>query len=357
MKKLYKLIVINLFLVVLVSNITITYSKYFFSGTLSGVAVVPSSLSGILITDVTLVDSSATSNTVNSYDDRILNTSITLNKSADSFVTYEVTVTNYNHYPVSYLKREILNTSNNDIKIKMSGVNKGDTINYNESLTFTITYQYKTGLKSYNNNTINSEMEFLFGTYVDNMPKVFNLEGPCIFNGNTGNITGDACSQYADSNHIDTGVSLYSNDNYLKDYEIYFEIDHYLPSEQDAGIQQQTFVVSKLERDNYPGIVFRRSSNKLEITQKINNDKKAYSIDYNNIRIIRIVRKNNVIYYSIDGKDFEMLQDMTGFSQQFDNTVWFGAAYDSNDQPFSLLRGTLSNMYIKLGTMDDDELY
>ena len=100
MKKLYKIIVIYLFLVVLVSNITITYSKYFFSGTLSGVAVVPSSLSGILITDVTLVDSSATSNTVNSYDDRILNTSITLNKSADSFVTYEVTVTNYNHYPV-----------------------------------------------------------------------------------------------------------------------------------------------------------------------------------------------------------------------------------------------------------------
>ena len=96
MKKINKLLII-LFLIVIISFFTFTYSKFFYSGTLSGVAVVPSKISGIIITNVTLVDSDAISETVNSYDDRILNTSITLNKNANSFVTYEVTVTNYDN--------------------------------------------------------------------------------------------------------------------------------------------------------------------------------------------------------------------------------------------------------------------
>ena len=353
MKKINKLLII-LFLIVIISFFTFTYSKFFYNGTLSGVAVVPSKISGIIITDVTLVDSDAISETVNSYDDRILNTSITLNKNANSFVTYEVTVTNYDNQSTDYLKRVINNTDNTDIEVIVSGVDKGTSIGHNETLTFTVTYKFKEGLNNYNNNIINSETELLFGEYVDPFPKVFNLEGPCTFNGNTGNITGDNCSEYANLPYIDTGVSLYSSTNASKDYEIYLEIVDYNPNNQDSGIQQQTLMSSKIETGYAPGIVFRRSANNLEISHKNGNNKKSYSKGYATFTTVKIVRKNSVVYYSVNGANLTQLQDITGFNDYFDNTVWFGAAYDTSGNPFRLFRGTLANMYIKLGTIEDD---
>ena len=356
MKKNYKYlnIMLILFLFVLLSFLTVSYAKFLYNGSLSGVAVVPSKVSGVIITDVTLVDSGASSYIINSYDDRILNTSIVLNNNATSFVTYEVTVTNYDNQSTDYLKYLVNNTDNNDIEIIVSGVDKGTPIGHNETLTFTVTYKFKDGINNYNNNTINSEVELLFGEYVDPFPIVFSLEGPCTFNGNTGNITGDNCIDYSDSQYIDTGVSLYSSTNASKDYEIYFEIVEYNPNNQDSGIQQQTFMVSKIETGYAPGVVVRRSANNIEISHKNGNDKKSYSKTYTTFTTVKIVRKNGIVYHSVNGAALTQLQNITGFSDYFDNTVWFGAAYDSNGNPFRLLRGTLANMYIKLGKIEDE---
>lgn len=185
----------------------------------------------------------------------------------------------------------------------------------------------------------------------DEFPIVFSLEGPCTFNGQTENITGDKCSKYSNTKYIDTNIRLYDEENYKKDYEIYFEIDEYDPNNQDEGIGQQTFMNSKYENSNigYPGIVFRRSANNLEITQTIERKKVQYTKPYKQITKVKIVRKDGIIYYSYNDGELKVLQDMNNFTQKFNTTVWFGASADANNNPFRFLNGTLSNMYIKVG--------
>ena len=71
-------------------------------------------------------------------------------------------------------------------------------------------------------------------------------------------------------NVIDTGVSLFSETNADKEFELGFTIDYW-----DSGSQtnfQASFVNSKLENSNmnYPGFVVRKSGSNLVLTEKIN---------------------------------------------------------------------------------------
>jgi len=207
-----------------------------------------------------------------------------------------------------------------------------------------------------NSSMVINENQTLYAKWLkDEFPTVFSLEGPCTFNGQTGNITGSNCSKYSNTKYIDTNIRLYDEENYKKDYEIYFEIDEYNPNNQDAGIAQQTFMNSKYENSSigYPGIVFRRSANNLEITQTIERKKVQYTKPYKQITKVKIVRKDGIIYYSFNNEELKDLQDMNNFTQKFNTTVWFGASADANNNPFRYLRGTLSNMYIKLGKYKD----
>ena len=179
---------------------------------------------------------------------------------------------------------------------------------------------------------------------------VFSQEGACIFNGKNGVIEGDSCSDYAGEKYIDTGISLYNNENYNKDFDISFVIDEYDPNNQDSG-SNQVFMNSKLENSSigYPGIVFRKSSdNKLEISQTIQKVKATKSINYTEVNKVRIARHDGIIYYSINDSGFVLLQDMSTLVQYFDTTVWFGAAPDSKGNAFRYIKATISNIKIKL---------
>ena len=159
--------------------------------------------------------------------------------------------------------------------------------------------------------------------------------------------------------YLDTGIYLYNEENYYKDYEIYFEIDEYLPTNQ-VGNGQQTLMNTKLEDSSkgYPGLVFRRddATNNLELTQTINGKKIKKTFPYSDVNNVRIIRKDNKIYYSINGSSFTLLQDMSDFDSYFDKTVWFGSSQDSNGNSFRCFNGTLSNMYIRLGKLEDNIL-
>ena len=67
---------------------------------------------------------------------------------------------------------------------------------------------------------------------------------------------------------------------------------------------------------------------------------------------IRIIRKNKKVYYNVNGGTFTPLQDFTNLYTNFDTTVWFGATSINNVVRRKTVC-TLSNIYIKLGTMDD----
>ena len=190
---------------------------------------------------------------------------------------------------------------------------------------------------------------------VDVFPKVFSIEGSCNFNGSLNNITGATCvndldgTVYTNSTYIDTGIQLYNSENLFKDFEIYFEISNYNPSNQETmanGNKQNTIMNTKAESSGYPGIVVRKSNNNIELKSF---DKSVNTL-YTNVSSYKIVRINKKIYYSINGGDLTLLNDNSTFNSPFNLSVWFGASKDGSGNVFRHSKCTLSNIYIKLGT-------
>ena len=195
------------------------------------------------------------------------------------------------------------------------------------------------GTKITNTNQLDHEDVILYAKwrFSEGFPIVYSHEDEFVF-------TGD--------NHIDTGIYLYNDENWEKDYEIGFTIEEYTPSQQ---VNQAVFVNTKYENESifFPGLVVRRynSSNSIEVTQTINMGEREYKTinNYSLPCTIKVLRIDGIIYYSFNNEPLISVQDMNDFDQQFDVSVWFGAAPDVNGTPIRPLNGTLSNMYIRLG--------
>ena len=157
--------------------------------------------------------------------------------------------------------------------------------------------------------------------------------------------------------YIDTGIELYSQENWDKDYEIGFTIDEYNYSDQ---VSLATIVSDKYEVESldYPGMAFRRSNDdfsKLEITQNQNGNKAAIPLSYTLPLKVRIVRIDKVVYYSINDGELTLLQDMSNFNQQHEIPVYFCAADDGNGGVQRLAKAKISNYYIKAGDYYEED--
>ena len=273
--------------------------------------------------------------------------------NADGTATYNVVIRNLGQVDYKFIEIEKTLFSNEQIEYVLTGFAPGDIIGAKEEKTFKITFKYKEGITGSLVARLNSELKFVFQEYEDNIPfkEVFAHEGACTFNGPDHNITGESCPEFLDKGYIDTGIALYNEENWEKDYEIGFTIDSY-----DWTIQtkQAVFVNTKYENEaiKYPGLVFRAETNSknLELTQTLNGTKAAQKITTYNIPLmVRIFRIDGVIYYSLNGGQLLQLQDINNLYQPFDTTTWFGATPDVNGVPIRNLAGTISHMYIKLG--------
>ena len=255
-------------------------------------------------------------------------------------------------------------------------INNNPIIYYEDTMTFTLQAPQKSGhtfigWTGSNGNTPELTVTIPQGstgnrTYVahfqenvvDVFPKVFYIAGSCNFNGSLNNITGSTCvsslsdaTDYTNGTYIDTGIQLYNSENLEKDYEIYFELSNYNPSEQETmpdGNKQNTIMNTKAEQSGYPGVVFRKNNDSLDIK----SFDKSHGTWYRNVSTVKIARINKKIYYSINGANFTLLNDNTSFNSPFNLSVWFGASKNSSGQPFRHSKCTLSNIYIKLGTYD-----
>lgn len=222
----------------------------------------------------------------------------------------------------------------------------------------------------------------------DPFPMVWSQMGKCVFtstqtgsNSDTyqGNVSGSECSEYAGDEYIDTGIALYSNDNYQKDYEVHFTLDTFNPVSQLES--QATMFNDKLSSSvtespyggKSPGAVVRLTSShafEIKSTYGAPTDhavskvvtKTPYTTAYNGTDV-RIFRIDGHIYTSIDNGPLVELQDFTSFNQQFGLTAWFGAYPDNVDCTENctaakrFFTGEMSNMYIKLGDMPADRLH
>ncbi len=195
------------------------------------------------------------------------------------------------------------------------------------------------------------------------MKLLFNIDGSCIFNGSQGKITtpsDSSCINNANGNnidyasedynekYIDTGVKLFGNDTYMKDFELYFELTEYDPNNQESGTQQ-TIVNSKNENGttSAPGFVFRRATNGFELKESINNQNVQYNPSASTFQNLKLIRVNDNVYYSINGGKYVFFQSTKDFNQQFEKSVWFGSSFDQNNNPMRHIKATISKMYIK----------
>lgn len=196
-------------------------------------------------------------------------------------------------------------------------------------------------------------------------PTIWHQDGSCFFGGTNGTITGADCADYVGQKFINTGVQLYNATNHDQDYEIGFTIRHFVGGEQDAG-GQETIMNTKNEGTGYPGLVFRRNNNRLEIASRRTStaNSTAY-FDANEgtlfkdvqVRIVRRMKANNVqsIYYSVGGGQLVELNNLGSYNPTFNLPVWFGAtptdASATTAQRF--ITGEISDMYIRLGTYEE----
>ena len=195
------------------------------------------------------------------------------------------------------------------------------------------------------------------------MHSVAEINGICVFHGKSNDkiITGTNCvlngTDWADGTHtyIDTGVKLYNQDNYEKDYEIGFTIVDYDYNgqyiEPGDSASQVTFMNTKLEDSSrtWPGLVIRKSAERVEVTQTIGGVKKTTYANASNVVNVAVTRVDGKVYYSFNNAPFTLLQDMNGTSDYFDVSTWFGAAAKVDGTPMRFVDATLSNMYIKVG--------
>ena len=206
----------------------------------------------------------------------------------------------------------------------------------------------------------------------DAMHTVFKIEGSCVFHGydiqqgtGDGYITGNDCStggiNWADGTHkyIDTGVKLYDSMNYEKDYEVGFIITAYDSAHQykepGDSASQATFFNSKFEDANrhWPGVVIRKSGDKIELTQTIKKgstyEKKTGTGPSTTTKVV-LTRVDGILYYSVNGGEFQLLQDMQNTSDYFETAAWFGAGQKGDTGlPMRYIDATMTGIYIKVG--------
>jgi uncharacterized repeat protein (TIGR02543 family) len=166
------------------------------------------------------------------------------------------------------------------------------------------------------------------------------------------------------STYVNTGVSLYTGPNgdeegtWDKDYEIGFTIEAYDPNEQPET--QSVFMNTKYENQalSWPGLVVRKSGDKIEITQTIDSGKvQRYINDLIFPMNVKIKRKNKVVYYQVNGGRLYTVQDMSVFTRYFDTPVYFCAGDNGSGGVQRYLKGTISNYYVRMGTYEDLETH
>ena len=316
-------------------------------------------------------------NSVNTYDEAIKYTIATqkqgdVDKRLDStLVKIYLTRVNDNGSETellltTYDKTETFQRNGHLEEVLYKDTVNGHTESYNRKYRLRIWIDENTEISPINvNNQViyplnNKEFNLSVNVYTLDLSgyadiRSFSFDGPCTFNGISGNITGNDCSKYHNTNHIDTGIKLYSRDTYKDDYEISVNIDHYNQNEQDnIGTNQPTIICAKTEDASldYTGIVFRREKNTLQLSESINGTRATKTFSTSTSKV-SIVRKNGLIFYSIDGGDYLYLQNTNSLTKFTDATLMFGAAHDPDNEPFRLFRGTLSSMKAKRGKINN----
>ena len=182
---------------------------------------------------------------------------------------------------------------------------------------------------------------------------VFNVPGPCSFNGVSNNASGSNCLVYGNNNSINTNLKLFNAENRLKDFLLSFDLS-YDASNQEANQSTVINTFPESSSTNNPGIVFRRSTNtQFEIIARDDKGTANVKISTTDFNSLKIIRKNNKVCYSVNNGNFKFLYDFSNSASVFDTPLSLGSSTDKNGNVWRTINGTLSNMSVYLGTLDN----
>lgn len=330
-------------------------------------------------------------------DGTILTSKITLPEdNKDAFITYTITISNntnknYMFDEVTYLMENQL-YDNSNIIFNLVGLEQEDKLLSKNSITFDVKFSYK-DQELPDNNILNSTLNFKFKeiyyityeniinnnyqseimqgksttiVFTDEIPEDVFVTGVESYTYENGTLTlnnaldniiisnavvfrHDGEYIFDGSNYIDTGVYLYSEENFARNFEVTFSI----VNKAETQVEKATLFNSLDEANpDYPGVLFRVTNNLLNYEVLGNNKINGYSqvlrlyrfTDVNKVKMLRI---NGKTYYNINDGDYYELQDFTIFNEYFDIPATFGASLDSNGEPWRYFDGTLKDMKIK----------
>lgn len=314
----------------------------------------------VLITDASILSSSGVDSdlsTINNYFHTNLDSTIELDGET-STVTVQVKLLNNTSKDMAF-KGIVYDENfydNENITYELSGLNVDDVLKPNDEVTCTLTFKYSNYSQDVEK-ILSSVLNFRFESGEESD---YSFDGLCKFKGQGQDIEG-ACANGQHIDYINTGISLFSEENYSKDFEMYFEIDNIDPSRFRNG-QVDTVFHSLYENKPYPGVLLRIQNSKwlLQIGNGINNKKITFEPE--KITSVKIKRVLGKIYYSINGGEDIFAVDAHVLSGYFNNPTVIGTALDAVGNPDSakFLVADLVDVYVHLsdtGFADLDEYY
>ncbi|MBR5418860.1 InlB B-repeat-containing protein [Candidatus Saccharibacteria bacterium] len=214
-----------------------------------------------------------------------------------------------------------------------------------------------------------------------NFPVVFEQSGQCQFRTapvDTGHnatraekMIGEDCSNFTDNDFINTGIQLFSEENYNKDFYVSFTIDEF--DAETSGYRPTLMNATEEDESKlYPGIVFRRmngtqyyvaGSNVVNWTDDEHTElvRKASKLNYviSSTQKVTFMRKSGCIYTQINNNPVRKIhcQEKENYLTT-DAELWFGATYEMKDGKKSLFKffnGKLSNIVVRLGADTNNE--
>lgn len=298
----------------------------------------------------------ASNSVINSFYKTLLDSKIVLDNDKDSSITYQITVTNSSNKIKQY-KETIYDNNfydNLDITYEINEIDTSTLLQPNESKSFTITFKYKEEKDYYDNTTLNSCLNFVFDDFSSSTDE-YDFGNSCSFHGQNNDITGDCVGDDEHVDYINTGLKLFSEENYKNDFEIGFTIDNIESSRFKSGKVDTIFSCIN-ENSPYPGIVLRIQDSKwfLQVGGGTNNQK--IEIEKDQFQSFKLKKVGNEFYYSLDDGDDIFITDLTGFARYFDSTLTFGGALNANGNPMPerYLIGDLSNLYVNVTKPAED---
>ena len=335
-------------LIALVFIFPMKFAKFLYNGNIDGVAVVPDQ-KALRITKVIYLNgfgADTTQSKINEFGYTTMDSKVVLGDNVNSFITYRVSIRNYDLVSTKY-NGFTFNNDNDDIIVEVSDISVGDQIGAGVTKEFSVRFKYKNGLANVTNAISNNTITFNF----DNSAYSYE-ENDLVLDG---------------TNYLNTGIQLFSNDNAPKDFEVSFVLES-LPQNQTG----QAVLFGNIDESGEPYYgVCVRYNNGITLVANVDATHKKETVINLQVGSKMVLRRvKGILSYSVDGgQHFIDYADFNGFSNYFNYPATFGAGLDNTMNPFRYYKGSLSNMSIKIiepsyytvryisnggtGTMDD----